>query len=281
MNPQIIEATQENFSEVVIAGSQHNFVVVDFWATWCEPCKQLVPLLEQLSVDFGYILAKVNTEEQQALAQDYGVRSIPDVRIYKDGAVVEQFSGALSEGELRQLFGRFMSAAPSGIEQSIEAIHQLAVDGEMEQANSAFSQLLVENPDNSEVKLAYAKLLMELGEQEQATTLLEEIKKGDELYPAARSVLAIGEFQQVCLNLNDVENSGEEMTGSALIYAEGACAVLNSEPEAALEKFLTIVKQDRSFNDDAARKAMLTIFELLGEHPLVRHYQRKLAVLMY
>ena len=281
MNSQIIEVTQENFSEVVIAGSQHNFVVVDFWATWCEPCKQLIPLLEKLTADFGYILAKVNTEEQQALAQDYGVRSIPDVRIYKDGAVIEQFSGALSEGELRELFGRFMGTAPSGIEQSIEAIHQLAVAGEMEEANVAFSQLLVENPDSSEVKLAYAKLLMELGEQEQATTLLEEIKQGDELYSAARSVLAIVEFQQACLNLNDAENSGEEMEGSARLYAEGACAVITSEPEAALEKFLSIVKQDRSFNDDAARKAMLMVFELLGEHPLVRHYQRKLAMLMY
>lgn len=278
MNSQIIEVTQENFSEVVIEGSQHNYIVVDFWATWCNPCQQLIPLLEKLTEDFGYILAKVNTEEQQALAQDYGVRSIPDVRIYKDGAVVEQFSGALSEGELRELFGRFMSAAPSGIEQSIEAIHQLAVDGEMEQASAAFSQLLVENPDNSEVKLAYAKLLMELGEQEQATTLLEEIKQDDELYPAARSVLAIGEFQQACLTIKDGD---EEIEGSARLYAEGACAVINSEPEAALEKFLSIVKQDRSFNDDAARKAMLTIFELLDEHPLVRHYQRKLAMLMY
>ena len=278
MNIQIIDVTQENFSEVVIEGSYHNYIVVDFWATWCEPCKQLVPLLETLSSEFGYILAKVNTEQQQELAQGFGVRSIPDVRIYKDGAVVEQFTGALSEGELRELFGRLMVAAPSAIGQSIEQIHQLAVNGEMEQADARFSQLLADNPDNSEVKLAYAKLLMELGEQEQATTLLGEIRQGDELYPAARSVIAIGEFQQVCLTIKE---GGEEIKGSGRLYAEAACAVINSEPEAALEKLLTIVKQDRSFNDDAARKAMLTIFELLGEHPIVRHYQRKLAILIY
>ncbi len=278
MNSQIIDVTQENFSEVVIEGSHHNYVVVDFWATWCEPCKQLVPRLEKLSADFGYMLAKVNTEEQQALAQDYGVRGIPDVRIYKDGAVVEQFTGALSEGELRELFGRHMNAAPSAIDQSIEKIHQLAVAGDTEQASADFSQLLLDNPDNSEVKLAYAKLLMEIGEQEQANTLLDEIKQNDELYPAARSVLAIGEFQEACMTIKD---GGEEIGGTARLYAEGACAVINSDPEAALEKFLTIVKQDRGFNDDAARKAMLTIFDLLGEHPMVRHYQRKLAVLMY
>lgn len=274
MNPKIFDVTQENFSDVVLAGSHHNYVVVDFWATWCEPCKQLVPLLEKLSTDFGYLLAKVNTEEEQELAQSYGVRSIPDVRIYKDGAVVEQFTGALSESELRQLFGRFMNAAPTEAEHAIEAIHQMAVDGELEQASAAYAQLLIDNPDNSEVKLAYAKLLMELGEQDQANTLLSEIKPDDELYPAARSVLAIGGFQQACQTVEACE-------GSALLYAEGACAVINSNPEAALEKFLELFKKDRSFNDDAARKAMITIFDLLGEHPMVRDYQRKLAVLMY
>lgn len=276
MSSQIVDVTQETFSEIVINGSHQNFVVLDFWAQWCAPCKQLVPLLEKLSLEFGYLLAKVNSEEQQELAQNYGVRSIPDVRIYKDGAVIEQFTGALSEAELRNLFGRFMRAAPSALEQSLEHIHQQAQAGEIAQAATACAQLLHDNPDNSAVKLAYAKLLMEQGEQEQANTLLAEIKQGDEHYATAKSIIALGQFQQVCLTLEKI-GQGEE---SARLYAEGACAVINSDPEMALEKFLTLVKQDRRYNGDAARKAMLAVFELVGEHPVVRHYQRKLAVLL-
>jgi len=276
MNQHIIDVTQDNFAEVVIEGSHQNYIVVDFWATWCEPCKQLVPLLEKLSSEFGYVLAKVNTEQQQELAQKYGVRSIPDVRIYKDSAVVEQFTGALSEGELRQLFSRFMAAAPSAVEQSIDLFLQLAADGEKEQARVGFSQLLEANPDNSDIKLDYAKLLMELGEQEQAYTLLNEIKPGDELYSIAQNILALGQFQLACIELEKVNKSDQ----SARLYAEASCAVINSDPETALDKFLSIVKTDRSFNDDAARKAILEVFDMLGEHPIVRQYQRKLAILL-
>ncbi|MCW8825403.1 MAG: thioredoxin domain-containing protein, partial [Gammaproteobacteria bacterium] len=183
MNSNTIDVTQASYSQIVIEGSQQNFVVVDFWSPSCEPCRQLLPLLEKLSVEYGFLLAKVNTDEAPELAQHLNVRSVPDVRIYKDRVVIEQFTGALSEEELRGIFNRFMAAAASEIEQSIDAILQLAADGEKEQARSAFSQLLEENPDNSDIKLDYAKLLMEMGDQDQAYTLLSEIKQGDELFP--------------------------------------------------------------------------------------------------
>ena len=276
MNPQIINLTQESFSDVVIEGSNQNYVVVNFCAPAYQPCEQLMPLLEKLSGEFGYLLANVNNEEEPQLAQNYGIHAIPDVRIYKDGAVVEQFTGLLSEQELQEIFGRYMTGAPSAIENLIDQIHQQAAAGETEQATIAFGQLLEENPDSSEVKIAYAKLMMELGDQEQAITLLGEIKQTDALYSTAQSILALGQFQQDCRALDKME-PGE---GSARTYAEGACAVINSDPQAALEKFLTIVKQDRNFNDDAARKAILKVFELIGEHPIVRQYQRKLAILL-
>ena len=106
MNPQIIDVTQESFSEVVINGSQQNHIVVDFWSPSCNPCKQLIPLLENFSADFGYILAKVNTEDEQELASHFQIRSIPTLMIFRDNIIVFSQPGALPEAALNEIVGK-------------------------------------------------------------------------------------------------------------------------------------------------------------------------------
>ncbi len=267
-----VDVTSEDFEQVVIQGSTQRYVVVDFWAPWCSPCKQLKPLLEKLAPEYGFLLAKVNTEEHQEIATQYGVRGIPDVRVYKDGQIVTQFSGAKTENELRELLGQFML---SSADQSLMAIQQLAQEGDQQQVIDALNQLISEHPDNDKIKLTAANYLIETGDVEGGKRILKHIKMSSDYYEMAQNQLALEGFQSACASI-------DQQTGTALIYAEAACAAMQGDYQNAMEKLIEVFTKDRAFNDGAAKKSLLVLFELLGhDHPLTKQFQRKLMMLLY
>lgn len=265
----IFDATAENFAELVIKASASRYILVDFWAPWCNPCQQLKPMLEALTGEYDFALVKVNTEEQQAIAAQLGIRGIPDVRLYKDGMEVDRFSGALPESEVRAFLEKHL---PSALDGELEAVVALIAAGDDEAATAAFNQLLAANPQSGKVKLAAAQFLIQGGKSDEAMTVLRSITLGDAEYDTAQTLLAMGELHQACGKLSVSE-------GLDKLYAEAACAAVAEEYERAFETFLQIILKDKGYNDGAARKAMVLLFDALGRaNPLVQTYTRRLAM---
>lgn len=267
----LIDVTPETFSEVVLEGSHQGYVIVDFWAPWCNPCKILKPMLERLAGEYGYTLAKVNTEEHQQLGAEYGVRGIPDVRIYRDGAEVDRFSGALPEAEIRSIIERHM---PSATGERLLELSELMGSGDTGLALDGYQQLLTEDPENAAIKIEAARAMLEVDQTDKAVELLHTIKMGNDHYQQAHALLAMTGLQSSCASRDQYDLESIEH-----IYASAACAAVQSEYEEALAGFLKVIQKSAQYNEGAARKAMLSLFELLGsDDPLVKKYQRKLAL---
>jgi putative thioredoxin len=269
---RIFDATSENFAELVIQGSASRYILVDFWAPWCNPCQQLKPMLEALTAEYDFTLVKVNTEEEQEIAAQMAIRGIPDVRLYKEGVEVDRFSGALPEAEVRTFLEKHL---PSALDGKIEAAMAQAAAGDGEEATAAFNALLGANPESGKVKLAAARYLIAAGKGDDAMTVLRAIKPGEAEYNTAQAMLAMGELHQACSNIENSE-------GLDRLYAEAACATVAEEYEKAFDTFLQIILKDKGYNDGAARKAMVILFDALGrDNPMVQTYTRRLAMYLH
>ncbi|QEP42731.1 co-chaperone YbbN [Ectothiorhodospiraceae bacterium BW-2] len=269
---QLIDVNASNFQQIVIEGSADHYVVVDFWAPWCNPCKVLKPLLEQLAPEYGYTLAKIDTEQEQQLAAEHGIRGIPDVRLYYNGQLVDNFSGALPESEIRAFLEKYMRSA---LGRELDTLNTLAQSGDIVAAKAGYEALMAKHPHHSALKLDVARFLFEQGETDEGTELLSAIKMGDDHYDAAQNLLTMSHFNRAC------QQRDSAAAGVASHYAEGACAALDGDYSTALASFLKVVQLDKNYQDQAGRKAMLVIFGLLGsDDPMVKQYQRKLAMFM-
>ncbi|CAG0911619.1 unnamed protein product, partial [Cyprideis torosa] len=173
-SPFVIDVTAENFTEVVLNTSMERPVLVDFWADWCNPCKMLMPLLTKLADEYGgqFILAKVNSDEQQALAQQFGVRSLPTVKVFRNGQPVDEFMGALPEGEIRAFIGRHLSK-PS--DQFLLAAAQYLEQGNFPDAIQQLAQGIESDPDRAELRIQLAMVYTDMGHLKEAEEVLKTL----------------------------------------------------------------------------------------------------------
>ncbi len=276
-SPCIIKVNAENFQQAVLEESVKRPVLVDFWAEWCAPCKSLMPLLAKLVDEYQgkFILAKVNTEEQRELAAQFGIRSLPTVKLFPNGQPVDEFMGALPETEVRAFLDKHIPRESDLILREADA---LLLQGNAEQAGELINQANLMDPDNPRVKLSYARYKATLGELADAERLLQELPAEEREKPEVVAMLARISFDRSSSKAPTEEELesilAQDPSNSEALYQLASHRIMQTDYESALELLLTLMQKDRQYGDDAGRKGMLQIFELLeGEGELVKRYR--------
>jgi len=281
MSEFAFDVSIQDFEAKVLIPAETVPVVVDFWAPWCEPCKVLKPMLEKLAEEYKgrFILAKVNSDENPELAQHFGVRSIPSVKVLFQGQLVDEFNGAIPESQIRAFLDRI--ALPEGPEQINlrEQAAALVAEGKLEEALAVLVQASQANPQDQAIQLDAVDVLMQLGRNDEAKQLLGgEYANEPDRANALRARLALldGAADTAPLEAKLEANPDDHATRLELSKAYAAQSRFREALEAALE----VARRDRFFNEGAARKAILALFEALsGEQydDLVREFRRKLS----
>ncbi|MCP5196778.1 MAG: co-chaperone YbbN [Gammaproteobacteria bacterium] len=284
-SPYVIEVNQNNFASLVET-SQQVPVLVDFWADWCQPCQQLTPLLTKLAQEYqgGFILAKVNADVEQGLAAHFRVRSLPTVMVIWQGQIMEQLVGLQPESAYRQIIDQFGGAKSSNaLQEQVEALWQY---GRHKQAVELLREALRQEPDNVELKVALAEKLLQLDEGETARQLLQSLPEEERNRQPASGLLARLQFADLAQGAPDratLESKVQaDPTDSSARRQLAARCVLAGDYEAALEQFMAILRRDPQFEEEAGRKGLIAIFEVLGnEDPLVITYRRRMFSLLH
>ncbi len=284
-SPYIIDVTAENFQQVVLETSMSRPVLVDFWAEWCNPCKALMPTLAKLADEYQgkFILAKVNTEEQQQLAAHFAIRSIPCVKLFLGGQMADEFLGALPEPEIRSFIDKHIPRESDGL---LAQAEQLLMQGDAETAGSLIQQAAEQDPGSPRVMLANAKYLATIGKLDDAEQQLLAMPKEEQESPEVASMLARIQFDRENADNPPPEELEKRLQenpdDSEALHQLAAYKIMQNEYEPALELLLTLMQKDREYGDDAARKDMLKIFELLGgQGELVKRYRNRMFNLLH
>lgn len=281
----VIDATSGNFSREVIERSNKVPVVVDFWASWCSPCRILMPILHGLAEELQgqFVLAKVDSDREQQLAQDYGVRSLPTVKIFRRGRVVEEFIGVQPESVIRELVERHIERESDRLRERARAAME---DDDLDQALTLLQQARELDPDKLEMTLDLAQVLLQRGEPEAAEELLEALPLDQRASEGAKIMVARVHFArgaQGAPALEELRRTVASVPDDLVArYQLAARLVTTGAVEQAMDELLEIMRRDRNFRDDIARRDLLSVFEMLGNGgEIVNECRRKLARLLY
>ncbi|MHB8255058.1 MAG: thioredoxin [Acidiferrobacter sp.] len=281
-SPYITDVTQTTFDSEVITRSRHTPVLVDFWAAWCGPCKSLMPLLAKLAEEYQgrFFLAKVNSDEQQALAGRFGVRSLPTVKLFKNGAEVAEFVGAQPERTIRALLDQHIARPSDNLLQN--ALDQESA-GQIDAALAQLQDIHASDPANDRATIHLGRVLLEQDRAAEGEAVLKEVSIRAIGDPELAPLLARLEFVRMTANAppllaleQTVAAQPEDMQARLWL---GARYLLCDRHEPALDQWLTIVRTDRKFGNDIGRRALLSAFAFLGgKGDLVRKYRNLLTI---
>ena len=280
-NPNILDVTENDFDREVIRASHDAAVLVDFWADWCQPCRMLAPVLEQLAAEHGegVRIAKVNTDENPGLASRLGIRSLPTVKLYRHGEPVDEFSGVqpLAAGA-----AVVRPPRPRASDAMREQAAALAAAGDRDGAITVLRQARESDPEDYRVCPDLVGYLIEAGRNDEADELIKSLpanvqQQDDMVRLNARLGFArIAEQAGEPDKLEDTVKADPDDLDAR--YQLGALKVVRGEYEEAMDQFLEIIRRDRAFGDDAGRRALVDVFALLNnEGELVKKYRRLLA----
>jgi len=285
------DVTTATFMAEVVDGSFDTPVIVDFWAPWCGPCKQLGPILEKTvrATNGAVRMVKVNIDENPQIAQQMRVQSIPAVYAFRDGRPVDGFVGALPESQVKQFVQRLSGGkgGPSPVEEAMAMAKQALQAGDYKSAAGVYSQILQREPAHIEALAGLARATIARGELAKARQILDRAPKESNRHAeivaaysaldlaeqAAKAMASAGKLRaRLARNGDDHEARFELATG---LFGSG-------DREAAIDELLTLFKRDREWNDQAARKQLLKLFEVMGPtDPLTLSARRRLSSLMF
>jgi len=283
-SPYVIEVTEENYQNAVVEQSMQVPVLVDFWASWCQPCQMLMPILAKLADDYRgkFILAKINTEEQQALAARFGIRSIPTVKLFRNGEPVDEFAGALPEAEIRKFLDKHI---PRESDALVEQAQQLLLQGDAEAALALLEQARASDPANGNIDLALAQTHAAAGDITKSEEILARLPADLRDKPEVRTLQGLLFFEGLLADAPAEEELARRLEADAddaeARYLLAAHHAVNQRYEEAMDALLQLMKKNRDYGDDAARKALLKLFDVLGDDPLVPRYRSRMMSLIY
>ncbi|MCP4878126.1 MAG: thioredoxin [Gammaproteobacteria bacterium] len=275
----------QNFQNLVLEKSINKPVLVDFWADWCQPCQTIMPMLAKLAEEYDgkFELAKVNADEEQELAAHFGIKSLPTMKLFFKGQLVDERMGAVSESDIRAMLDKHIV---SESDQFMQAAMMAYQQGQIEQALEMLNHALANDPDNAELKVAIAQIVHDQGDDESAMALLDSLdEEGGKLDTATKLRAAIKLAAQLAglPDLNEIEQRlATNSTDLEALLQKSRHLTARGDYDNAMECLLTIMRSDRGFEDDAGRTGLLEVFDMLGgEHPSVQKYRRKLFTLLH
>ena len=284
------DTTTAGFQADVIAESRNQPVLVDFWAPWCGPCKQLTPVIEKAVREAGGAvkLVKMNIDDHPAIAGQLGIQSIPAVIAFANGQPVDGFMGAVPESQVKEFIAKVggPSNEEAALAEVINAANELVEAGDFVQASEIFSSILQAAPDNVDAVVGLATCLLESGDAEKAREILAQLPADKQNEPAVRALEArLALADQVKLIGDPIELERRVQADPKDYQARFDLAqVRNAQGrrEDAADELLFIMKSDREWNDDGARKQLLQFFEAWGNtDPVTLGARRKLSSLLF
>ncbi|WP_066919280.1 thioredoxin [Methylobacterium sp. CCH5-D2] len=285
----IKDTTTATFRQDVIAESMNRPVLVDFWAPWCGPCKQLTPVLEKAVTAAGgaVVLVKMNIDEHPSIAGQLGIQSIPAVIAFQRGQPVDGFMGAVPESQVKEFIARLAGpAGPSPIEAALEEATRLIAEGDLAGASEIYAAILEQEPDNVAALAGLAKIQLDAGELENARQVLAMVPEAKAADPALAGIRAALELAEQAASLGDLAGLQARVEANPddhqarFDLALGLAA--RGDRTSAVDHLIEIRRRDRDWNEDGARKQLLQFFEAWGVmDPDAIRGRRKLSTLLF
>lgn len=283
-SPFIANVTEATFEKEVLERSMNMLVVVDFWAGWCNPCKMLMPILSSLAEELNgeFFLAKIDTDAERSLAEKYSIRSLPTVRFIKQGQIVDEFNGALPAQEVRLFIEKNkFQETDTKLHEANEAFNA----NQLDTASKLLTDILDKDENNRSARLLQVKISLKKGDFETVDDFLSHVPLNEADDEDIKEIAALNEFGKGTINAPSIDELTKQLENNQDIdkHYQLACHyALQKEYEKAMDNFLVVMKLDRKYKDDGARKSILGIFGLLGgSGPTVNLYRIKMSRLLH